>query len=61
MKLEVDKYRRLREEYTMMQNEENLKTIIDTKVYKDKIEQQKVELHDLRKVCKELERYQCLY
>jgi hypothetical protein len=44
-----------------MSQEENRKVIIDTQSAKDKIERLKVEVYDMRKKLKKMEKYQGLY
>ncbi len=44
-----------------MHIEENRKVLIDTQSSKDKIEKLKVELYDLRKRIKKMDKYQSLY
>ncbi len=43
------------------QSDEVSKAILDSHVYKEKIDQLKEELYGVKKQNKELERYQCLY
>ena len=44
-----------------MQDEETNKVINDQQVYKEKIEKQKIEMHDLKKKIKKLEKKEKLY
>ena len=43
------------------QSDEVSKAILDSHVYKEKIDRLKEELYGVKKQNKELERYQCLY
>ena len=58
---ELDYYKRMRDEMLAFQSDEVSKAILDSQVYKDKIDQLKDELYMVKKKNKELERYQCLY
>ncbi len=57
----IDVMRRQREEQVNMQQEENRKVIYDTQNSKDKVEKLKVELYDMKKRMKELDKYHELY
>lgn len=58
---ELEYYKRLRDEMLAFQSDEVSKAILDSHVYKEKIDQLKEELYGVKKQNKELERYQCLY
>ena len=48
LKLEVEKYKRLRTEQLAMTNEDTLKSLIDNQVYRDKVDSFKLEVHGLK-------------
>ena len=54
---ELDYYKRMRDEMLAFQSDEVSKAILDSQVYKDKIDQLKDELYMVKKKNKELERY----
>ena len=54
LKLEVEKYKRLRSEQLAMTNEDTLKSLIDNQVYRDKVDSFKLEVHGLKKENKKL-------
>lgn len=54
---ELDYYKKMRDEMLAFQSDEVSKAILDSQVYKDKIDQLKDELYMVKKKNKELERY----
>ncbi len=58
---EVANLKRQRQEMLAFQSDEVSKAILDSHVYKDKVEKLKDEVSQLKFKNKELERYQCLY
>jgi hypothetical protein len=53
--------KRKKEEVNSMEHEEHKKILIDSQVYKDKIDKYKIDIYEMRKKLQEMEKYQSLY
>jgi hypothetical protein len=58
---EIDQLKRAKDELRAMYHEENRKILFDSQFYKDKVDQLKTDLHDLKKLYKETLDYKQLY